>query len=250
VVDIAPLTVQVIAQTQFTPPSGVPWSTDAEGGQALAEFAGRACYQSWGKPNPATATNAGYLRHILEVGHLSVLEHGSVSMYLTGVSRSLTHELVRHRHFSFSQLSQRYVPEGDAAFVEPAAVAEDPELHRLFTAAVESSRQAYTELLAGLETRFADAPHATLRRKQARQAARAVLPNATETRIVVTGNYRAWRHFVGMRASEHADVEIRRLAVRCLRELQRVAANVFDDFRISTLADGSEVAASPLVGEG
>ena len=106
---------------------------------------------------------------------------------------------------------------------------------------------AFAELL---EQRFADAPNATLRRKQARQAARAVLPNATETRIVVTGNYRAWRHFVAMRASEHADVEIRALAIACLRELQRVAANVFGDFRISTLADGSEVAASPLVGEG
>jgi thymidylate synthase (FAD) len=77
-----------------------------------------------------------------------------------------------------------------------------------------------------------------------------VLPNATETRIVVTGNYRAWRHFVAMRGSEHADVEIRELAIACLRELQRVAPNVFDDFRISSLADGSEVAASPLVGEG
>lgn len=248
-VDIAPLTVQVIAQTQFTPPAEVPWTTDADGGQALAEFAGRACYQSWDKPNPATATNADYLRHILEVGHLSVLEHGTVSMYLTGVSRSLTHELVRHRHFSFSQLSQRYVPEGDASFVEPDAVAADPELHRIFTAAVENARQAYGELLAALETRFADVPQATLRRKQARQAARAVLPNATETRVVVTGNYRAWRHFVAMRASEHADVEIRAVAVACLRELQRVAGNVFGDFRISALADGTEVAASPLVGE-
>ncbi len=171
------------------------------------------------------------------MGHLSVLEHGSVSMYLTGVSRSLTHELVRHRHFSFSQLSQRYVPEGDAAFVEPEVVAGDPELHQLFTDAVESSRLAYSALLAGLEARFADVGDATLRRKQARQAARAVLPNATETRIVVTGNYRAWRHFVAMRASEHADTEIRDLAVRCLEELQRVAGNVFGDFRISTLAD-------------
>ena len=212
--DIAPLTVQVVAQTQFTPPADVPWETDAEGGQALAEFAGRACYQSWAKPNPHTATNAGYLRHILEVGHLSVLEHGTVSMYLTGVSRSLTHELMRHRHFSLSQLSQRYVPEGDAAFVEPAAIADDPELHELFTATVESSPPGLRRpCWPGLEERFADVPNATLRRKQARQAARAVLPNATETRIVVTGNYRAWRHFVAMRASEHADVEIRELAV-------------------------------------
>ena len=67
---IAPLRVQVVAQTEFTPPADVPWESDAEGGQALAEFAGRACYQSWDKPNPATATNEGYLRHILEVGHL------------------------------------------------------------------------------------------------------------------------------------------------------------------------------------
>ncbi len=245
----APPQVQLIAWTHFEPPADVPWTTDADGGQALAEFAGRACYQSWRKPNPSTATNDGYLRHILEVGHLSVLEHGSVSFYLTGMSRSLTHELIRHRHFSYSQLSQRYVPERDAAMVEPDVIAEDPELHEKFLAATDASLRAYTELLEGLEKRFADVPNATLRRKQARQAARAVLPNATETRIVVTGNYRAWRHFIGMRASEHADVEIRGLAVECLRQLHRVAPNVFSDFTISTLADGTEVAASPFVAE-
>jgi len=237
--------VRLIAWTHFEPPEDVPWSTDAEGGQALAEFAGRACYQSWHKPNPATATNAGYLRHILEVGHLSVLEHGTVTFYLTGVSRSLTHELIRHRHFSYSQLSQRYVPERDAAMVEPAVIAEDPELHKVFVEATEASVRAYNELLEGLERKFADVGNATLRRKQARQAARAVLPNATETRIVVTGNYRAWRHFIAMRATEHADVEIRAVAVECLRQLQRVAPNVFSDFEISRLPDGTEIAASP-----
>ena len=248
--DIVRPQVRLIAWTQFAPPDtealgGIDWSTDAEGGQALAEFAGRACYQSWSKPNPATATNAGYLRHILEVGHLSVLEHGVVTFYFTGVSRSFTHELIRHRHFSYSQLSQRYVPERNAAMVEPDVIADDPELHKLFVEATEASVRAYTELLEGLEQRFADVENATLRRKQARQAARAVLPNATETRIVVTGNYRAWRHFVAMRASEHADVEIRELAIECLRQLQGVAPNVFADFTITTLADGSEVAASP-----
>jgi thymidylate synthase (FAD) len=242
--------VQLIAKTEFFPPADVPWSTDADGGEALAEFAGRACYQSWRKPNPATATNSGYLRHILEVGHLSVLEHGSVTFYITGISRSLTHELIRHRHFSYSQLSQRYVPERDAAMVEPEVIAEDPELHAQFVAASEASVAAYNELLAGLEKKFADAPSGTLRRKQARQAARAVLPNATETRIVVTGNYRAWRHFIAMRATEAADVEIRALAVECLRQLQKAAANVFEDFTISTLPDGTEVASSPLVTEG
>lgn len=241
--------VKVIAWTQFESPDDVPWSTDADGGQALAEFAGRACYQSWSKPNPATATNAGYLRHILEVGHLSVLEHGTVTFYLQGVSRSFTHELIRHRHFSYSQLSQRYVPERDAAMVEPAVIAEDPELHATFVAAAEASVHAYNQLLQGLEKRYAAIADGTLRRKQARQAARSVLPNATETRIVVTGNYRAWRHFVSMRATEHADVEIREVAVACLRELQRVAPNVFADFTITTLDDGTEIAASAYTWE-
>jgi thymidylate synthase (FAD) len=248
--DIVPLKVQAIAWTHFEPPADVPWDTDTDGGEALAEFAGRACYQSWKKPNPATATNAGYLRHILEVGHLSVLEHGSVTFYLSGISRSLTHELIRHRHFSYSQLSQRYVPERDAAMVEPGVIADDPDLHAKFVAASDAAVAAYTELLEGLEKKFADVEHATLRRKQARQAARALLPNATETRIVVTGNYRAWRHFIAMRASEHADVEIRELAIACLRELGRVAPNAFADFEITVLPDGTEVASSPFVLEG
>src|SRR5690242_2070720 len=99
----------MIAKTEFLAPPEVDWSTDADGGQALVEFAGRACYQSWSKPNPKTATNAAYLQHIIDVGHFSVLEHASVSFYITGISRSCTHELIRHRHFSYSQLSQRFV---------------------------------------------------------------------------------------------------------------------------------------------
>jgi thymidylate synthase (FAD) len=244
-----PPKVQLVAKTEFLPPADVPWETDADGGQALAEFAGRACYQSWSKPNPRTATNAGYLRHILEVGHLSVLEHGTVSFYLTGISRSLTHELIRHRHFSYSQLSQRYVPEKQSQVVVPPGMEDDAELQQILAEAADASRATYTELLSRLEAKFADQPNAVLRRKQARQAARAVLPNATETRIVVTGNYRAWRHFIAMRASEHADVEIRRLAIACLRQLVDVAPAVFGDFQIATLADGTEVASSPLATE-
>lgn len=247
--EIAPLRVQLIARTDFLAPPDVPWSTDADGGSALVEFAGRACYQSWSKPNPKTATNAGYIKHIIDVGHFSVLEHASVSFYITGISRSCTHELIRHRHFSYSQLSQRYVPEGDSRVVMPPGMEEDPELRRLLTDAADANRAAYARLLAGLEAKFSDQPNATLRRKQARQVARAVLPNATETRIVVTGNYRAWRHFVAQRASEHADVEIRRLAIECLRLLAGVAPAVFADFEISTLADGTEVATSPLATE-
>ena len=247
--ETAPLRVQLIAKTEFLAPPGVPWSTDADGGPALVEFAGRACYQSWSKPNPRTATNAGYLRHIIDVGHFSVLEHATVSFYITGVSRSCTHELIRHRHFSYSQLSQRYVPEHDSQVVLPPGMEDDQELHEIFTAAADASRSTYAELLARLEAKFTgDEPGdrlGAIRRKQARQAARAVLP----TRIVVTGNYRAWRHFIAMRASEQADVEIRRLAIACLCQLVDVAPQVFADFEIATLADSTEVATSPLATE-
>jgi thymidylate synthase (FAD) len=246
VAETAPLRVQLIARTEFQAPPDVPWSTEADGGQALVEFAGRACYQSWSKPNPRTATNATYIKHIIDVGHFAVLEHASASFYITGISRSCTHELMRHRHFSYSQLSQRYVPEDEARVVLPPGLDGDAELQDIVLAAADASRQVYEELLGRLEAKFADQPNAVLRRKQARQAARAVLPNDTETRIVVTGNYRAWRHFIAMRASEHADVEIRRLAIACLRELTAVAPAVFADFEISVLADGSEVATSPL----
>ena len=183
--DTAPLRVQLLAKTEFLAPPGVPWSTDADGGEALTEFAGRACYQSWSKPNPKTATNASYLRHIIDVGHFSVLEHASVSFYITGLSRSCTHELIRHRHFSYSQLSQRFVPERDSQVVLPPGLEDDPELQELFLTAADASRHAYTTLLTKLEAKFADEPNAVLRRKQARQAARAVLPNATETRIAM-----------------------------------------------------------------
>lgn len=141
--EIAPLRVQLIAKTEFTAPADVPWSTDADGGQALVEFAGRACYQSWDKPNPRTATNAGYLQHIIDVGHFSVLEHASVSFYITGISRSCTHELIRHRHFSYSQLSQRYVPENESEVVLPPGIEDDPDLQQLFADAADASRAAY-----------------------------------------------------------------------------------------------------------
>jgi thymidylate synthase (FAD) len=249
VAETAPLRVQLIAKSEFVAPPDVPWSTDADGGQALLEFAGRACYQSWSKPNPKTATNAGYLQHIIDVGHFSVLEHASVSFYITGISRSCTHELIRHRHFSYSQLSQRYVPKNESQVVVPPGMEDDDELRRILLEAADASRATYAELLSRLEAKFADQPNAILRRKQARQAARAVLPNATETRIVVTGNYRAWRHFIAMRASEHADVEIRRLAIACLRQLVEAAPAVFGDFQVSALADGTEVATSPLATE-
>ncbi len=241
------LKVELIACSSFDPPKDIDWTTDATGPEALVEFAGRACYETFNKPNPRTATNAAYIRHIKEVGHLALLEHPTATLYIRGISRAATHELVRHRHFSFSQLSQRYVHDNDSHVIVPPLIAEDEELSAIFLQAVDETRFAYAELLAALESRLADEPNALLRRKQARQAARAILPNATESRIVVTGNFRTWRHFIAMRATEHADVEIRQLAVECLKLLTTQAPVVFGDFEVATLADGSEMATSPYV---
>ncbi|AKK09019.1 FAD-dependent thymidylate synthase [Corynebacterium testudinoris] len=241
------LDVQLIAATEFFQPAGVEWSADAEATdtEALVEFAGRACYESFAKPNPRTAANDAYLRHIMEVGHWALLEHATATLYIRGLSRSASHELVRHRHFSFSQLSQRFVHTDEAEVVLPPLVAEDPQLRQLVLNAVDESRFVYQELLDALEEKLDGEPNALLRKKQARQAARAVLPNATESRIVVTGNFRTWRHFIGARATEHADVEIRALAVACLKVLRSQSPVLFSDFQISTLADGSEMAVSP-----
>jgi thymidylate synthase (FAD) len=233
--------VELVGNNYFSPPDSVEWETvdgdpDPYDGSHLAEFAGRACYQSWSRPNPKTATNAGYLEHIIDVGHLSVLEHSAVSFYITGVSRSLTHELVRHRHFSFSQLSQRYVDESEVEFIPPPVIKGNTYLEELFAREMETVRESYDAFAALLA---AEMPH--LKRKEIRQAARAVLPNATETKIVVTGNYRAWMHFIEMRATEAADVEIRALAIECLRQLWEIAPNVFSQYGIMLLPDRTEV---------
>jgi thymidylate synthase (FAD) len=225
------------AVDRFLGEHGLSWDTDTEvGAEALAEMAGRVCYMSYGK---GRKTNREFLGHIVEVGHGSVLEHGVWSFVLTGVSRSFTHELVRHRHFSYSQLSQRYVNESDSDFVEPDVIADDPELDRVWREAVEASRKAYDALVAGLQKRYAAVSDVTLRRKLARQAARSVLPNATETKIFVTGNARALRHFIEMRGSEFADVEIRKVALQILEIMKKEAPAMFGDYVVDTLPDGT-----------
>ncbi len=223
--------------TGFLDQYGLTWDTDTPvAGEALAEMAGRVCYMSYGK---GRRTNAEFLSHIVEVGHGSVLEHAVWSFLITGVSRSFTHELIRHRHFSYSQLSQRYVNESDSDFVEPDAIAEDPKLHEAWSEAVDAARRAYDVLVEGLQAKYTAIADATLRRKLARQAARSVLPNATETKIFVTGNVRALRHFIELRGSEHADVEIRKVAVAVLRIMQQEAPAMFSDYTLVTLPDGS-----------
>jgi len=218
---------------------GVSWQSDTTvAGEYLSEVAGRVCYMSFAKPRPGG--NQAYLGHILEVGHGSVLEHATWNFLITGVSRSLTHELIRHRAgFGYSQLSQRYVDESVAEYVEPAIIAADPNLHEIWLETVESAHRGYCKLVEGLNAKLVDEPDRTLRRKRARQAARSVLPNATETKVFMTANARAIRHFIEMRGSRHAEDEIRQLAIALLQRMQKEAPNLFGDYELIPLPDGS-----------
>lgn len=235
--------VTVLARPQFVEPAHLPvqWMGESTDGERLAEFAGRLCYMS--QKNPAGRSTHEYLENIKKQGHGSVLEHANYSLLLEGVSRSLTHELVRHRAgFAYSQLSQRYVDESEACFVMPPAMIGDAPLEAAWRTQVESAQDAYVALVDSLMTRYAWVDDKVHRRKMAREAARGVLPNSTETKIVVTGNARAWRTMLELRSSEAAELEIRRMAIAVLRVLQGEAPAFFSDFEIYMAADRREAA--------
>jgi thymidylate synthase (FAD) len=233
----------LISRPSFSGPEHLPvdWIGDSTDGERLAEFAGRLCYMS--QHNPAKRQTREYLENIKKQGHGSVLEHANYSILLEGVSRSLTHELVRHRAgFAYSQLSQRYVDESEANFVVPPAIVGDEALMATWQPQVEGAQAVYVGLVAELMERYSWVADKVHRRKLAREAARAVLPNATETKIVVTGNARAWRTMLELRSSEGAELEIRRMAVAVLRMLQAEAPGFFSDFEVYVAADRREAA--------
>jgi thymidylate synthase (FAD) len=230
---------------EFLDQYGMSWQTDTEvGGEQIVEASGRVCYMSFGK---GRKTNREYILNLVSMKHGSVLEHAVWDFIIAGVSRSFTHELVRHRAgWAYSQLSQRYVDESVANFVEPQIIAEDERLHQTWKKAIEQSHAAYRDLAEGLMAKIAERQNGsgnkTHQRKLAREAARSVLPNATETIIFCSANARALRHFIELRGSEGAEAEIRRVAIRVLRLMREEAPTLFGDYEIETLEDGTEVA--------
>ena len=233
--------VTLMARPQFLEPAHLPvqWKGESSDGERIAEYAGRLCYMS--QHNPAGRTTAEYLRNILRQGHGSVFEHSTYVMLIEGISRSCSHELVRHRAgWGFSQLSQRYVDESHAAFVMPPAIMGDPELEAQWTDQVGAAQTAYVASVERLMNRYEWVEDKIQRRKMAREAARSVLPNATEVKIVVSANVRAWRTMLELRLGEGAELEIRRMAVACLRVLQKEAPALFEDFEIYRTTEGSE----------
>ncbi|HET8634766.1 MAG TPA: FAD-dependent thymidylate synthase [Gemmatimonadales bacterium] len=410
--------VTLIGRPQFLEPAHLPvtWQGESSDGERLAEFAGRLCYMS--QHNPANRTTAEYLQNILKQGHGSVFEHAQYVLLLEGISRSCSHELVRHRagfgyclagdteiysehrwggkrdgvrrrtireifdmsktphgrsrlkllrlrsldegtgefttgrvkavarsgvkpvfkvqledgktitcskdhrfltpngwerleeitgkgawlivegdrqaesnspwaseshsalavcaeavtcrrivsvtcageqetydiemegpHHNFvangivthnSQLSQRYVDESHAAFVMPPAIQGDARLEREWEAQVTEAQAAYVTAVEHLMNRYEWVESKVHRRKMAREAARSVLPNATEVKIVVSANVRAWRTMLELRLGEGAEQEIRRLAVEILKVLQAEAPHLFGDFEIYRADDGAD----------
>jgi thymidylate synthase (FAD) len=192
--------------------------TDAD---ALGEAAGRICYKSFGRKNPDTASNVGYLGNILAQGHYSVLEHSTVTFLVQHVSRALLTELTRHRHLSFSVVSQRYVDYADTEPVIPPAI-EGTQLEKPFREDYADALEAYDAAVKLLRARG-------LSRKESREAARALLPNAAPVDMVVSGNLRAWRDVLGKRWHVAADAEIQDFAQLILEHLRTVAPNSVQD---------------------
>lgn len=183
--------------------------------EVVIEKAGRTCYCSTPKAQPAGEKNL--IHRIIKNGHHSVLEHASATFRITGVSRSFTHQLVRHRLCAFSQRSQRYVNEKSFAFVEPESIREKTEAHRLFEEFMADAKNAYCKLQElGIKN----------------EDARFVLPNAVQSEIVLSANFRELRHIFCVRCDRHAQWEIREVALQMLRIMKKEAPLVFGDFVI------------------
>ncbi|MBI3572964.1 MAG: FAD-dependent thymidylate synthase [Candidatus Kerfeldbacteria bacterium] len=223
-------------------------------GTQLTKIAGQQCYFAFGSGRSWNEDAARYIRNILEQKHGSVLEHANYSFHLYGISRSLTHELVRHRAgLAFSQTSQRYVDGKILRFVMRPEFQDDSELEAMFFADIDSAANKYerrAELLMERQQRGQGILTGEKKRdlrKKVNQAARSILPNETEAPTVVTANVRAWRHMLNMRASEHAETEIRRLFVRIFACLLHVDPILFGDFQVVAKPDGIPAIETPFV---
>ena len=184
--------------------------------EKVIERAGRTCYRSGSKAR--CGSEKEFIRKIIESGHHSVLEHAYATFRISGVSRSFTHQLVRHRLCAFSQRSQRYVNEKNFAFVEPESIADNPKAHRLFENFMAEAKDVYRKLQQlGVKN----------------EDARFVLPNAVRSEIVISANFRQLRHIFCVRCDRHAQWEIRNVALQMLRIMMKEAPAVFGDFMIS-----------------
>ena len=183
--------------------------------EKIIEFAGRVSHESHEKITDDS--HIKFIRMIKKLGHESVFEHAVASFLITGVSRSLTHQLVRHRIASYTQKSQRYVDESNFDYIIPDSIKKNENTFNLYKDFMEICKKTYKDLInLGIP----------------KEDARFVLPNATKTEIVLTANFRELRHMIKLRGSKEAQWEIRKVFIEILKILKKHAPIVFEDFEI------------------
>jgi thymidylate synthase (FAD) len=181
------------------------------------ESAGRTSYLSFNRQKEGSEKK--FIRMLIKRGDFSVLEHAYATFRISGVSRAFTHQLVRHRLCSFTQQSQRNINESDFKYVEPNSILRNEKAHEIYVKYLSEVRNVYKELLS-VGIKYEDA--------------RYVLPNSIESQIVVTANFREWRHIMELRGSPEAQWEIRKVSVEILKILKQHAPTVFEDFIIDS----------------
>jgi thymidylate synthase (FAD) len=183
--------------------------------ERLIEVAGRTCYLSFDKITEDSTEK--FIRMLIKSGHESVLEHAYATFRITGGSRAFTHQIVRHRLCAFSQQSQRYVDEKGFNIITPPSIEQNREAKKMFDDFIKSAKDTYIKLQSmGIR----------------KEDARFVLPNAVESEIVISANFREWRHILKERCDKSAQWEIREIALEILRILKSHAPAIFWDFEI------------------
>ena len=220
--------------------------------ERVVAAAAKLCYSKVGATNLLDGLteekSARFLNMLSDLGHASPVEHASFTFAIEGVSRALLAQITRHRLASYSVQSQRYVRLDDFQFVVPPEVEQNPEAKKLFLDAMTAQGKAYLELAAALQkSRQAELMAEGLSEKEAKRKAeklanedaRFVLPNACETKMVVTMNARSLNHFFQLRCCNRAQWEIRRLAEELLKLVYPVAPNLFAASGPSCVCDGA-----------
>ena len=220
--------------------------TELPPGATLLKTAGQTCYSSFGPKRTYNENAQRYFDNLSSSGHGSVFEHPVFSFFLYGVSRAITHEVVRHRAgTAFSQLSQRFVSGKVLRFVERPEYQDVPVLHKRFEQRIDFLAREYDEVADELvELQSQGDPNLTAdmrtdMRKRVQQAARSVLPNEAETTMVLSANVRSWRHMIEMRTDQHAEREIRDLYFRIFLILRLIEPMLFEDYIIESFPDGT-----------
>ena len=181
--------------------------------EKLIEEAGRTCYKSGDKKTDTSSDN--FIRTAIKRGHESIIEHASATFRINGASRSFTHQFVRHRLASFSQQSQRYVDEAEFNYIIPPSILENPEAAELYRKYMVNTAETYSKLRqTGI----------------LKEDARFILPNALESEIVFTANFRELRTIFSLRLEKSAQWEIRKVCMDMLDIMKQEAPSVFGDF--------------------